>query len=207
MILSHRKKFVFISIPKNASSAIRFSLRHIADVQGEDDKDSYFFHHVTGLKMKEYFDKEGLAWDEYYKFTFARNPFSRIVSQYFYALKCADDEEIKLCAPAYHKDCLRVKSGAKSFKDFVTKNDFHGMHEASQLKWITEDFNFIGKVENIDEDFRNVCKDIGIPEHTLPVCNTSNHEHYTAYYDDEAIDFVFNKYKESIERFNYKFGE
>jgi hypothetical protein len=194
-------------MPKNASSAIRFSLRHIADIQGEDDQDSYFFHHVTGSKMKEYFDQEGLAWNEYYKFTFVRNPFSRIVSQYFYALKCANDEEIKLCAPGYYKDCQRVQSGANSFKDFITKGDFHGMHEASQLKWLTEDFNFIGKVENLPDDYKHVCQEIGIPYRPLPKYNTTKHEHYTEYYDDETIDFVSNRYKESIERFNYKFGE
>jgi len=207
MILSHRKKFVFISIPKNASTAARHRLWRWTDIEAVDDRESYFFHHVTGSKMKEYFDQEGLAWNEYYKFTLVRNPFSRMVSQYFYALKCADDEAIKLCAPGYHQDCSRVKSGAKSFKDFLMKDMFQGMHEASQLEWITEDFNFIGKIENLPDDYKHACREIGIRYRPLLNQNTSKHKQYTEYYDDETIDFVYNKYKESIEKFNYKFGE
>lgn len=207
MILSHRKKFLFISIPKNATTAMRHRLWRWADVKAVGDRKSYFYHHVTGNKMEEYFNQEGLAWNEYYKFAFVRNPFSRIVSQYFYALKCADSQKIKSCAPDYYKYCLRVKAGAQSFKDFLIKPEFQGTHQVSQLTWLTEDFNFVGKVENLPDDYMHVCREIGIKYKPLLIQNTTKHKHYTEYYDDETIDLVYNKYKESIERFNYKFGE
>tara|TARA_B110000467_G_C18334374_1_gene496136 strand:- start:2940 stop:3563 length:624 start_codon:yes stop_codon:yes gene_type:complete len=207
MILSHRKKFIFISIPKNATTAIRYGLRRWADVKSIGDRESYFYHHVNGAKMEEYFNQEGLAWNEYYKFAFVRNPFSRIVSQYFYALKCADNQKIKLSSPDYYKNCLKVKAGAQSFKDFLIKGDFQGMHGLDQLKWLTEDFNFVGKVENFPDDYKHACREIGIKYQPLLIQNTSKHKHYTEYYDDETIDFAHNKFKASIERFNYKFGE
>jgi hypothetical protein len=205
MVLSHRKKFLFISIPKNATTAMRHRLCRWSDVKAVGGRKSYFYHHVTGNKMEEYFNQEGLAWNEYYRFAFVRNPFSRIVSQYFYTLKCADDKEIQLCAPGYYKDCLKVKEGTQSFKDFLTKSAFQGMHEPSQLKWITEDFNFIGKVENLPDDYKHACQEIGIPYQALPTQNTTKHKHYSEYYDEETIGMVAKKYHSDIIRFGYKF--
>jgi len=58
------------------------------------------------------------------------------------------------------------------------------------------------RVENLNEDLEKECGKMDIPTKKV---NTSNHKHYSEYYDQELIDLVKHKSRVIIDRFNYHF--
>jgi hypothetical protein len=138
----------------------------------------------------------------YFLFTFVRNPYDRMVSSYHYLNKRLNGKHIPLGV-------------FKNFNDFV-KNLFsisdhhwkwHYTLQHTHIQSKHRKCDFIGRFENLQEDFNIVCDKIGIPHQQLPHKNKSKHKHYTEYYDDETKSIVAEKYAKDIEYFGYKFGE
>lgn len=175
-MINHKYKFIFVHIIKTGGTSIEKFFR------GRKD-------HKSASKIKKQLGEN--IWNEYFKFTFVRNPFEKIVSQYHYN---------------------RHKWGLKdsTFKEYVkTWSDGQKISTFPQLNlfYIDEKLDFIGRFENFQEDFNIVCDKIGIPQQQLPHKNKSKHKHYTEYYDEETKQIVAEKYAKDIEYFGYKFGE
>ncbi len=186
MPIYHKHKCIFVHIPKSAGSSMHQALGGTG----------YSGHqkHIKSKKTKNYF-----------KFTFVRNPFDRFVSTYFYFKKYGRDG----CGDI---EMGNVVNRYNSLKDFVInfdkihKTEWCYPHWKQQTNWIYKDIDFIGRFENLQEDFNIVCDKIGIPQQELPHRNKSKHKHYTEYYDDETRQIVAEKYAKDIEYFGYEFG-
>jgi hypothetical protein len=61
------------------------------------------------------------------------------------------------------------------------------------------------RFEDIEEDFRAVCADLGLSAEPLPRYNRSVREHYSKYYDDELRALVAKRFAPEITRFGYSF--
>ena len=84
---------------------------------------------------------------------------------------------------------------------------------ASQAEWLKNtrgrvNLNFIGKFENLQEDFDKLCDKIGKKRVKLLEAKKLNKRpHYSSFYDDESISIIERLYEDDIKRFNYKYEE
>ena len=72
--------------------------------------------------------------------------------------------------------------------------------------------NFVGRYENLENDFKVVVKELGLGKDiALPHLNSRNHRrkgrHYTEFYTKETRDLVAEIYAEDINMFGYEFGQ
>jgi len=65
--------------------------------------------------------------------------------------------------------------------------------------------NFLGRFENLHEDFTKICEKIGFERTRLKKIGASRHSHYSEYYDEETEHIVAEQVKKDIELFGYKF--
>lgn len=201
-MISHKHKFIFIHIPKCAGSSIEsffgYNLwdkkKFPSNFYSYDlalGKDPYTNKYLQHLTINEIREMKNSAINDYFSFSFVRNPWSRHLSDFFFfgnRKKC-DFKNFLLNPPK-----VDLSHAIPQF-DFVYSS-------SGQLL-----VDFVGKFENLQEDFNTVCDKIGIPQQQLPYKNKSKHKHYTEYYDDETREIVAEKYAKDIEYFGYKFGE
>lgn len=196
-MISHEYRAAYIHIPKTGGLSIRTLLTNINFPQEQSVRSG----HRTYSDYIDFYDDQ----DDYYIFTFVRNPWDRLVSAYHYFKKGGRGK---------HTSSLKGIFQNYSFKRFVIdrffdSKDYEMAHFKSQMHWIQkpEKMSFIGRFENYQNDFNTVCDKIGIPRQQLPHVNKSKHKHYTKHYDDETREIVAERYAKDIEYFGYVFGE
>jgi len=216
-MINHEHKFIYTKIRKTGSETIQSVLLNLCK---ESTEHSGHYHLLDDINDKT---------KDYFKFTFVRNPWDRLVSSYFFTRSRGDDDGINRDAyrgsdfnefvraegPPYTKDEYRkffLPTDWCSHSPNLQRilNELHPFE--NQIDWISDRngkvlTDFIGKLENLQEDFNIVCDKIGIPKQELPHENKGKHKHYTEYYDDETKQIVAEKYAKDIECFGYKYGE
>jgi hypothetical protein len=196
-MINHKHKFIFLHIPKSGGLSLVDALSRKTEVE-EKFKSGH-------PRYENYIDFFGEEVSTYYSFTFVRNPWDRFVSAFHYLKKGG------------RNNCLHDINAGKALKNYnfssfakdFTFQKFNFVHFAEQLFFIGQpnQLNFIGRFENLQQDFNTVCDKIGIPRQQLSHMNKSKHKHYSEYYDDETREIVAEKYARDIEYFGYKFGE
>lgn len=157
-----------------------------------------------------------INYNEYWKFAFVRNTYEVLVSGYKYSMQESYFKNIP------EENNLRYEAAKKeTFRRYVI--DCWG-HDHTQWDFLTFKekliVDFIGRFENLQEDFDKVCKHIGLPQTQLPKLNTSDtHKyilpevtekanlHYSQWYTDEILEFVNKKAKTEIDYFGFKFDD
>ena len=205
-MINKELKVIFIHIPKNAGTSIEQCL-------GGDLKKIHKGKVHASPRDKHY---RKLWKDEsYFKFCFTRNPFDRLVSAYEYDNLMSKRKGYPMRPKGpdtarRNKVASLAKLGAEGFNIFV-KNFFYKRKGAApywyrrQSYWTEgEEYDFIGRVENIQNDFQFVSDKLQI-ENKLKKINVSKRKEYKAYYNEESIEIVSKFYKKDLEKFNYSF--
>lgn len=224
-MISHRYKCIFIHIPKCAGTSIEAALGHFDNHEGRGGQDhrsirmiekpvltsalfsdiGNFFELSRRLRHKFRTVKNPLnqetvttvQYKNYFKFTFVRNPWARAFSWYKNVMR----DEI-------HQKNLDLLSEIP-FKEFLKKVAGEGMLKP-QTYWL-ENFkgevslDFIGRFENLENDFQKVREVLNIPDVSLPHRVSGSNKDYRDFYDEESIEMIHRIYQKEIDMFNYSF--
>lgn len=190
MIVDYERRFVFVAIAKTACTSIhrRFEIY-------QDPVPSIYHMH-----LKDILEVHPPA-KEYYKFSFVRNPYDRLVSAY-YNFRFSPEHR-PWAHPIYRYD---------TFEDFVMNIEESGcldfIHLSTQFDFLQVDgevnLDFVGRYENLGEDFRQVEIDLGLSEIPLPMTRVSRHPHYSLLYTEEMKKQVQKIYDVDFEEFGYE---
>ena len=220
---------LFVHVPKTAGQSVeqffmdRLGLdwdRDRAEVMLGDNPDrERGTQKLAHLSAAEYVEDGFVDRDEFerlFKFSFVRNPYERIVSEYLYRNYFAhrsfrDFVLNKLPGPGWNDDSRHVMP------------QYEMLHDASGRLLV----DYVGRFENLRADFAEVCVRLGIDDAELPHRNPSDKRsrnlkrrvrnfvfrngetdlrRYTDFYDDETRAAVASLYRRDLDAFDYDFG-
>lgn len=215
MILSHKHKFIFISNGKTGSTSIENALSKYQEGEYLNlaIPDLFTKGHIPAVLLKQLVKKE--IWNNYFKFSFVRNPWDWVVSQYFYNFheKPQKDQTKKSkhsnSPSTEDKTCLTTDD---IYKLYNFLKQYRGIPDAETLLQHNYIYNsngvkqldYVGKFESLNADFQGAMDKIGIHA-ILPVLNNSKHDYYKHYYNHETIELVKILYEIDIKSFDYEY--
>ena len=203
-MINHKHKFIFIEVHKTGSSTTQAVLQNVLN-------ESNRTKHVP---LDYYLNKFPTKFNNYFKFMFVRNPWSRVISLY--------------------KREVRRKSYSGDLESFINKIEFATSFcevigeqtldlPRSKLEKLNQidygkingsdkiHMDFIGRIENLENDLRFIFKKINLDwsENIWGKYKNSNRgsykKHYTEYYNNKTKKIIGEKFAEDIEYFGYKF--
>lgn len=211
-MIIHKKKIIFIHIPKTGGSAITNFLNR--NVNNIDFKSKLYnfkrFHsykigmHDTALMVLNKIEPK--QFHSYYKFCCVRNPYDLMVSSFMWWQQYAVEHKVFKT----HTDLI----SNMNFEQFM--NSKYGLHYINEFNFNIENYycdqrgniivDKIIKFENLEEDLKDVCLDTGIEiKYPLEKVLKTKRSHYREYYNDKTIEIVTRRFKSTIDYFEYKF--
>jgi len=206
MFIDHTHKFVFVAVPKTATSTIHNIFNQTESLRRYDSYHPHFQkqYHYPFSEI----EKLNPEVSDYFKFGFCRNPWDRMVSSWIEFTQSVD--HLNTWSRSLPHDF-------KDFEDFILR--LHDTEWANEIhfrpsSWYlyndeNQSVNFIGKYENFNDDLNHIIQtlDIEVSTENLPQIRKINRDkNYQKYYNNpEMIESVASFFKDDIENFGYKF--
>lgn len=224
MPFSDEHKCIFVHVPKTGGSSIENILQmdRTKNLYHRRNKiDGVSPQHLPINSIRKQIGEE--KYKNYFKFCFFRNPWDKMVSEFFYRKAQNDwprnNEALsKMSWDTFNEflDNIFVKSKDIEDWDEVRKTEFDG-HLEPQLSFIGDieiignyqgirhlQMNFVGFYESLQRDFDFLMeKHLNKSVKELPRVNVGSHLHYTHYYNDTTRRLVEEAYKEDIQANHY----
>ena len=203
MPISHKHKIIFLHIPKCAGTTIE---KFFGMVNPNNLRMFGFEHMVDGiLYSPQHYTSQILKthkitkkyFNDYYKFTLTRNPFDRVISEFFW------QQEIGK---------IKKNKGIKFFGDWFFKfyKKIDSDHKLPQFKFLYDKnmnlmVDFVGSVETMESDTQKILKNISykgnkkINKNTKKTTEDLKNKYITQPIKNKIIEI----YKEDFELFNY----
>jgi hypothetical protein len=197
--------WIFVHIQKTGGDSIRTAL-------GVELNDAH--KHRTAVELRAIYGD--VAWRDFYKFAFVRNPWDRLVSWWSMVDGLRPRFEAGEAPNAFQRYVL---DRAKTFEEFLVNcgdeiSDADGRKYIfrNQIDYLSDEsgeviVDFIGRFERLQDDMDQVSNRIGMDRVVLPRVNRSEHKSYRAYYTQETAALVADRYRRDLDVFGYRFGD
>jgi Sulfotransferase family len=234
-VISARHRCVFVHVPKTAGMSVEHVFVQLSGLTWEtraplllhgNDDPRLGPPRLAHLTAGEYVSCGHLSAEEfasYFKFAFVRNPWDRMVSEYKYR-----GFPVKIDFKTYLFRRLPAPGWTDTYRHIIPQLDFVADESGRLL------VDFVGRFENLQADFDQVCVRLGLAPTPLPRVNRSLEDdqplsfrelrkrlrraihtrerehtfsHYTEYYDAESREFVGDMFRKDIEAFSYSFED
>ena len=147
-----------------------------------------YYNHITATRTKKILGNE--KWNEYYKFCFVRNPWDRVISQYFWRTKNKNPKFSKFIKSKHYKDLIKKGENIYTINNNIVVDK-------------------IFKYEEINESMIKLKKILNLPDEIkLPITKSNTRKikkDYKTFLSNNNRDYIYNTFKKEIKKFNYKY--
>ncbi len=210
MLISHRRRFIFVHVPKTAGQSVAAAFRPYADHPEQylanrllgslaiplnrclPYKYRRFRKHASAGQLRRQLPSE--VYDRYFKFAFVRNPWDRWVSLYHFMRQYPSNHHHKLALGLTFEDFLTTLAWQQKRQQTTFLTDGNG-------KLIVD---YVGRFETLRADFTHICS-VLMPAASLGHIHRSKHRDYRRYYNSRTAELVAEISREDIELFGYDF--
>ncbi len=189
----------YLNLAKCACTSIINTL-----IEEDEEYEEHMYHFIASkYEISGNTPKNGNV----YKFTFVRNPFERLVSNYANKINNLEGNN-------YYKQknyCMGILNDTRSFEEFVKiiikiPDKWADRHFKTQYSYIYNGneilVDYVGKVENLPDDYLDIQKKYNLK--VLKHKNKSVKENWKAFYTEETAKLVYEYYKKDIITFGYE---
>ena len=202
-MISHEYRCIFIHLPRTGGSSIDHALAG-SDWWQIDAQTK----HLTASQAKEKYRE---YWNEYFKFSFVRDPAARMLS----CMKFGGYFSIGVQPGCTFAEFLR--GYMRRFGHPVTlENDYRFTNEFSNplampnavyRNMLDQEIDFIGRFEQLDDGIRHIAATLNIPDlelgHHAASSVLPKNDPYTA----EEIELLESLFRHDLDHFGYKLPE
>jgi len=185
------KNYLINKIYNNTFGYFGYKKKYLPHQSIEIKRNGELLH--SHIRADDYRNYLGDEFDDYFTFTFVRNPFDWQVSLYQFMREKRSHPQHSLML-------------SMSFKEYIkwrcTEEPEH------QTFFILDDrdknlVNFIGKFESLENDLKKVCELNGLKMKQLEHLGPSNRKDYREYYDSESQKLLVKTFKKDFEFLDY----
>ena len=190
------KQVLFLHIPRTGGSTMcrRFNIKSFQNFRPKVRPSP---QHLTCEMLRERLGAE--KYESYYKFTFVRNPWARILSSYFWRQTLPKKREV-----------LPFSDFIQNVKNTVENNLYYdqdfGDHFIPQTKY-TESVDDIFRYDHFELGISKVAVALEVSVPNFPPKKSRNYDEYWNFYDDRSRDIIAEIYSEEIEQFGFEFSK